>query len=313
MEFSLTNALDLLTKKFNGWLLAFTTNLPNFIIAVLVVIGFWILSRVLRKVSEDLLHRLTNNGPVARLLAGIINTLIIITGIFIALGILNLDKTVTSLLAGAGVVGLAIGFAFQEIASNFIAGILIAFRRPFKVGDIVSVNDHEGKISDIDLRTTRLSTYDGLEVIIPNKDMFTNTVTNFTATPERRVELEVGVSYGEDLRKVRELVLGALRSMEVRISSREPEVFFVAFADSSINFRARVWIEHSDPISYLSCQNEMVIRIKEAFDENDVVIPFPIRTLDFGIKGGEKLSETLQILTGSVLSREQGGAPSQRP
>lgn len=296
MDFSLSNAFDLLVKKFNNWMIAFTASLPNFLIAVLVVVGFCLVARMIKKTVERILHGITHNAPVSRLMSGIINVLIIVTGVFIALGILNLDKTVTSLLAGAGVVGLAVGFAFQEIASNFIAGILIAFRRPFKVGDIVQVNDHEGKISDIDLRTTRIATYDGLEVIVPNKDMFTSTVINFTATPERRIDIEVGVSYGEDLRKVRELVLDVLKGVSGRLKSREPEVFFATFADSSINFKARVWITHSDPISYLTSQNDMIILIKEAFDQNDIVIPFPIRTLDFGIKGGEKLSETIELL-----------------
>lgn len=293
MNLSISTALEVLRKKIEGWFIGLSASLPNLIVAILVIFAFWLLSKVIKKIVSQILHRFTHNGPVSNLMGGIIQTCIFIAGIFIALGILNLDKTVTSLLAGAGVVGLAIGFAFQEIASNFIAGVLIAFRKPFKIGDIVKINDHEGKISDIDLRTTRLATYDGLEVIIPNKDMFTNTVTNYTATPERRVDLEVGVSYGEDLRLVRTLVLEALVKVTSRLESKDPEVFFTSFADSSINFKARVWITHSDPITYLNSLNDMVISIKEIFDQNDVTIPFPIRTLDFGIKGGEKLSDII--------------------
>lgn len=295
MDLSLNEILQALTNKLEIWIKSLAAGLPNFFLALLVFAGFWFAGKISRRASKEILHRLTNNDSLARLLSGIIHVVVVTFGFFIALGIMELDKTVTSLLAGAGVVGLAIGFAFQEIASNFIAGILIAFRRPFRVHDIVRVNDHEGRITDIDLRTTRVSTYDGLEVIVPNKDMFTNAVTNLTATPQRRVDLEVGVSYGENLREVRELVLKVLENVSDRYQEKKPEVFFTAFGDSSINFVARVWINKSDPISFHTARNEMVILIKEAFDQNDIMIPFPIRTLDFGIKGGEKLSEVLKL------------------
>ena len=296
MNFSPSDAFKVLSTKLENWLIELTAALPNLFLALFIIVLFYFLAKIVRKTISEVLQRFTDNAPVARLMSVILHFLVVVTGIFIALGVLNLDKTVTSLLAGAGVIGLALGFAFQEIASNFIAGILIAFRRPFKVNDIVKVNDYEGRITDIDLRTTRISTYDGLEVIVPNKDMFTNTVINFTASPERRVDLEVGVSYGEDLRKTRDLVLKVLENVNGRIPEKSPEVFFSSFADSSIIFKARVWITHSDPISYLTSQNDMVILIKEAFDQNNIVIPFPIRTLDFGIKGGEKLSEVMRAV-----------------
>jgi len=295
MDMPLNEMLNALTGKLELWLKSIASGLPNFFLAMLVFVIFWFAGKIARRASRDILHHVSHNDSLARLLSGIIHVLVVTFGFFIALGIMELDKTVTSLLAGAGVVGLAIGFAFQEIASNFIAGILIAFRRPFRVHDIVRVNEHEGRITDIDLRTTRVSTYDGLEVIVPNKDMFTNAVTNLTATPQRRVDLDVGVSYGENLREVRDLVLNVLENVSDRFQDKKPEVFFTAFGDSSINFVARVWINKSDPISYHSARNEMVILIKEAFDQNDIMIPFPIRTLDFGIKGGEKLSEVLKL------------------
>jgi small conductance mechanosensitive channel len=295
MDISLNEMIQVLTGKLELWLKSVAAGLPNFFLALIVFTGFWFAGKLARRASKDLLNHLSHNNSLARLLSGIIHVLVVCFGFFIALGIMELDKTVTSLLAGAGVVGLAIGFAFQEIASNFIAGILIAFRRPFRVHDIVRVNDYEGKITDIDLRTTRVSTFDGLEVIVPNKDMFTNAVTNLTATPQRRVDLEVGVSYGENLREVRDLVLKCLETVSDRYTEKKPEVFFQSFGDSSINFMARVWINQSDPISFHTAKNEMVILIKEAFDQNDIMIPFPIRTLDFGIKGGEKLSEVLKL------------------
>lgn len=295
MNISLTKALDVLLNTIESWFLGFTASLPNILVSIVIIVGFWYLSKLTREIVQRVFQNFTHSGPVSRLMAGIGQSIVFLTGIFISLGILHLDKTVSSLLAGAGVVGLAVGFAFQEIASNFIAGILIALRKPYNVGDILKINEHEGHVLDIDLRTTRISTYDGLEIIVPNKDMFTSIITNYTATPERRMEIEVGVSYGENLRSVRDIALKALESVANQVSDKKPEVFFSSFADSSINFHARVWLNQSDPMTYNAAKNEAVILIKEAFDQNGITIPFPIRTLDFGIKGGQKLREMLDV------------------
>lgn len=156
MNISISTALHVLTEKIEGWLIGFTASLPNLIVAVLVVTAFWFAAKFVRGFFEKFFQRFSDNGPVAKLLAAVVQVILIVTGVFVALGILNLDKTVSSLLAGAGVVGLALGFAFQEIASNFIAGILIAFRKPYNVGDILKVEGNEGKVTDINLRTTNM-------------------------------------------------------------------------------------------------------------------------------------------------------------
>lgn len=195
---------------------------------------------------------------------------------------MNLDKTVSSLLAGAGVIGLALGFAFQEIASNFIAGILIAFRKPYRIGDILKIKEFTGRVADIELRTTRIQTFDGMMIIVPNKDMFTSILTNYTVTPERRVELDVGIGYDENLRDIRELVCTTLKSVPNQLPDRELEFFYTEFNESSINFKVRLWITQSDPFSYLTAVSESIMLIKEAFDANDIVIPFPTRTVEFG-------------------------------
>ena len=102
---------------------------------------------------------------------------------------------------------MALGFAFQDIAANFVSGILIAFRQPYRIGDIVEVEGYQGEVKSIDLRTTSLVTFQGIEIYIPNKEMFTKPLENYTTTPRRRLDIEVGVSYGDDLRKVEQTVL----------------------------------------------------------------------------------------------------------
>lgn len=197
----------------------------------------------------------------------------------------------TSLLAGAGVLGLALGFAFQDIASNFVSGVFIAFRKPYKIGDIIEAGDFLGSVTSIDLRTTTIETFQGLEVLVPNKMLFTDPITNYTNIPQRRIDVAVGVSYGDDLEKVERLLKEKLNDLPNRIVKKDIDIFFTEFGDSSINLEARVWVEYPNHRNFLITRSEAIKKIKTVFDENDIIIPFPIRTLDFGIKGGEKLSE----------------------
>lgn len=287
MEVSTTEALNILTSKFEGWTKGIIHALPNFFVALVVLIAFWYASKLVRITIRRALHRFAHNEPVARLMGSIGQSIVVITGIFVALGILELQKTVTSLLAGAGLAGLAIGFAFQEIAANFIAGVLIAIRKPFSQGDLVKVSGYEGRISSLDLRTTRIMSPDGLEYIVPNKDMFTQIVTNFTATDPRRVDVTVGVSYDDDLEEVKKIALAAVEDVSNRIADRAPEFYFTEFADSAVNFQIRVWIRKSDQFEFLTARSEMIQKIKTAFDEAEITIPFPIRALELRQQGAE--------------------------
>ena len=157
-------------------------------------------------------------------------------------------------------------------------------------------------ISKITLRTTSITTFQGLEVIIPNKYMFTKPFINLTTTPTRRMDLSVGVSYGENLKYVEKITRKALEKIEERIKDREIEFYYEEFDSSSINFQVRIWIHYPANNSYLKAKHEAIIRIKEVFDENNITIPFPIRTLDFGIKGGLSLGETLLSVKNSTQS-----------
>ena len=280
-------------EKLASWLDTLIIMLPNFGAAILIVIAAALLARLVRHVVEGVLGRASRYHHVNRLLATISYILVLGTGLFIALGVLNLDKTVTSLLAGVGIIGLALGFAFQDIAANFISGVLLSIRRPFREGEIVESNDYTGVISELNLRATHIRTFQGQLVIIPNKDVFQNPLVNFSRQRRRRVDLVCGVAYGDDLERAREIAVEAISGLEMRDSSREVELFYDEFGESSINFKLRFWIDFAKQTDFLHAQSEAIMRLKRAFDENDITIPFPIRTLDFGVVGGEKLSEAL--------------------
>ena len=286
-----TGAFEKLYDKFYGWFEGLVIMLPNIVAAIVVVGVFGIASIWIGKGTRKFLLRLSNNKPISDLLAAVIKIAVILVGLFIALGLLKLDKTVTSLLAGVGVVGLALGFAFQDIAANFMAGFIMALRRPFVVGDLVETADITGEVLSVELRATRLRTPDGLSVIIPNKDVFQNPIINYTLTKDRRIEVEVGVAYDSDLEQVRDTVMQALEDIPNRENSRKPECYYVGFGGSSINLVARLWLGKSSQKAYFQSRSEAVISIKKAFDAAGIAIPFPIRTLDFGAKavGGESL------------------------
>ncbi len=291
MELEITNALKLVTDKLEGWLETLIAMLPNFVVAVFVLLAFFLIARLLRRLAHRIFGKFSGRTALNDLFANVLYFGVLAVGIFVALSVLQLTQVVTTLLAGVGIVGLALGFAFQDITANFVSGILIVMRRPFEVGDIISSDDHMGVVTNINLRITTVRTFQGLEVLIPNKQLFQNVVVNYTHTKDRRVDLAVGVSYGDDLRKVKDLTLKVVSGLDSIDKTKEVTLFFDEFGDSSINFKVRFWAKSSGQLDFLTARSEAIMAIKEAFDENDITIPFPIRTLDFGIKGGEKLSE----------------------
>jgi len=286
----MNEAYQLVTGKLESWLSTAIEMLPNLALAFLVLIVFYVLGRMLRKFVRTLLEKATTNKTVIDLAETVMSVLIIGIGVFFALSILNLDGTVTSLLAGAGIIGLALGFAFQDIAANFISGLLLSIRHPFGIGDIIKSNDYFGTVQKLNLRNTIIKTPQGQIVYIPNKVVFENPLTNFTKNRERRIDLECGISYGDDLERVKRVATKAIDSIKKRNKNRDVEFFYKEFGGSSINFVVRFWVDFNTNPDFWEPQSEAIMALKKAFDENDIMIPFPIRTLDFGIRGGEKLN-----------------------
>ena len=289
MDFN--KAYDLISEKIETWVRAIIKLLPNIVLAAIVIIIGFLLAKFIRKYAVKIISKFSPIQTINKLFGSLMYVVTILITLFTALNIIGLDKAVTTVLAGAGILGLALAFAFQDVAANFMSGIFMSFRRPFDVGDLVNVDDKMGRIEAINLRDTTLITLQGQRLIIPNKAVFQNTIENYSSTGKRRLDLSVGVSYGDDLAQVKSVVLAAIDALTEKDPNRQPEFFYKEFGDSSINFDLRVWLRDVDQLNYLEAQSEAIMIIKKAFDQNDITIPFPIRTLDFGIKGGETLSE----------------------
>ncbi|WP_020403987.1 mechanosensitive ion channel family protein [Gracilimonas tropica] len=290
----LNNIYDTVVGKLEGWITTAIEMLPNLAMALLVMVIFYALAKFIKKTVGRVLNRVTSNKTVTGLIQTIIGVLVLATGIFFALSILNLDGAVTSLLAGAGIIGLALGFAFQDIASNFISGVLLSVRHPFGIGDIIDTNGYFGTVEKLNLRNTVIRTPQGQIVYVPNKSVYENPFTNFTKTGMRRIDLSCGVSYGDDLEKARKVAIEAIEDLEHRDQSRDVELYYDSFGGSSVDFKLRFWIKFNTLPQYLGARSEAMITLKKAFDENDIMIPYPITTLDFGIRGGEKLDSMLK-------------------
>ena len=289
--FDLDKAYNIISGKLSDWGRELIRLLPNMVIAALVLVVGFFLSKLIRKFATKLMRRLTHQEAVNNLFVSFFYLLALGITLFTALSVLNLDKAVTSLLAGAGIIGLALAFAFQDIGANFIAGIFLSFRRPLRLGDLVKTNDFMGNVVTINLRDTVIRTFEGQLVIIPNKEIFQNSLVNYTKSGRRRLDMTVGVSYGEDLEKVKQVTLEAVSKVSTRDQNEFIRFFYEEFADSSVNFILQIWINSTEQPIYLQSRSEAIMLIKQAYDENGITIPFPIRTLDFGIKGGKAISE----------------------
>lgn len=289
MDFN--EAYQLVSEKLSLWLNAIIKLLPNILLAaVIIVLGMYV-AKFIRKIAQKLIRKVSHNTTLNSLFGSFIYIAAIGVVFFAALSVLQLDKAVTTILAGAGILGLGLAFAFQDIAANLISGIFISFRKPVNIGDIVKVKDYMGKVEEINLRDTVVRTFQGQLVIIPNKDVFQNPIENYSMLGKRRIDLSVGISYGDDLQKVYDVTMAAVSKLKNLSPDDKTTMFFDEFAGSSINFKIRIWACTPEQPVFLQLRHDAIMEIKKAYDSNDIMIPYPIRTLDFGIKGGEKLSE----------------------
>ncbi len=303
-----TAVLNRIWEKVVGWGETLVVMLPNLAVATVVIVLAWFFSRLVANGICRLIRRFSNHESLIELVRKLIRVIVLGIGFVVALQILELDKAATTFLAGAGIIGLALGFAFQDLSANFISGVFLAARRPMQIGDIVETNDYIGVVQAIELRSSLIRTFQGQMVMMPNRKIFEEPLVNYSQLGRRRVDLPVGVSYGDDLPRAAEIAVEAVRS-EVG-GAEQVEAFYEAFGDSSINFQLRFWVSFRRQPDYLEARSKAIMAIKAAFDANDVTIPFPIRTLDFSAVGGEQLDAQLSTITNDARLAPAASAQS---
>ena len=268
-------------EKLVSWMDVLVLGLPNFLIALLVFILTIVISRHISSLSLRLLDRSKLQASMKNLISKFVSIVIILFGIFLVLGILNLSKALNTILAGAGVVGLAVGLALQGALANTYSGIVLSYVKYIKFGDWIHSNGFEGEVVDIDLRSVTLKQPDNNMVYIPNKLVVENPIKNFSTTAQSRVILGCGVAYETDLEFARQVVLEAITASFEGVKQEDIIFIYTGFGDSSINFETRFWIDSTSSIEVARAKSQAIIAIKQAFDREDINIPFPIRTLVF--------------------------------
>ncbi len=281
METQFSDAWNKMMGKLQSWLDALILNIPNLIIATLVFTVTLILSRYISRLALRLMDRSSLQESMKNLISKVVAIITVLLGLFMVLGILNLGKALNTILAGAGVVGLAVGLALQGALANTYSGIVLAYIKHLKFGDWIETNGFEGEVVDLDLRSVTLKQPDNNLVYIPNKLVVENPIKNYSTTAQSRVILECGVAYDSDLKAVRDLVVTTISKAFQAVADKEDVIFlYKEFGDSSINFETRFWIDSTSALEVAKAKTKAMITIKAAFDQNNINIPFPIRTLD---------------------------------
>jgi potassium efflux system protein len=219
----------------------------------------------------------------------ILSYIIVVAGVLFAIAAMGFDITQVTLLAGA--LGVGIGFGLQNIVNNFFSGLILLFEQPIKINDIAAVDNLMGKVKAMNIRSTVIETFDGAEVIVPNGDFISKTVTNWTkSNRRRRVEIDVGVAYGTESQKVLDILESVAQGHGEVTHDPPPFAIFTGFGDSSLNFRLYVWLEELSQI--LTTPSRIRQEILDALIEAGIEIPFPQRDIRVTMAGGEMPGRT---------------------
>jgi small-conductance mechanosensitive channel len=254
--------------------------LPALLIALIIIFLTRYAAEFVQQISDRIARRILKSPSLQLLFSKSSYVFTWVVGVLIACVVAFPGLRLGDIIATLGLGSVAIGFAFQDIFKNFLAGILLLIQEPFRINDQIVVNDYEGTVEQIDIRTTQIRTYTGERVLLPNSTVFTSAVLVRTAFGSRRTDLEVGVDYNTPLPKAAKILERVITKVEGVLEDPAPEIDLLEFGDSSINFAVRYWtlpqireVRHA--------QTKAIFAIKQAFDEADINIPYPIRSLYF--------------------------------
>ncbi len=264
--------------------------------AVLVFVVGGVVARWIVKFARQHMERRKLDILIINFVINILNWALLLLVITISLSQLGVDTTAMIALLGAA--GLAIGLALQDSMKNFASGVLLILFRPFSTGHFVEVADTSGIVESITLFTSTLLTADNREVIVPNSAIYSDTITNYSARPTRRIDMVFGVSYGDDLRKVRELLEEIVKADPRVLAEPAPAIVVGELAASSVNFLVQPWVKNAD---YLDVKFDITEKVKLAFDDRGITIPYPqvdVHVQNGGASGDESIHHPLRLNSG---------------
>ncbi len=253
------------------------TSHSSVILRVLVLVGLVLpLLHVAARLLRKALARRMSDQSVMLITKGIayIGTLVIVLMVLRELGF-----KLGALLGAAGIVGVAIGFASQTSLSNVISGLFLVWEKPFQVGDLITVDSDSGIVHSINLLSIYLRTYDNRLIRVPNESLIKSAVTNVTRFPIRRMDINIGVAYKEDIARVMQILKEVADANPACLDEPAPVIIFKGFGDSSLDLLVGLWFAKED---FIALRNSFLPDVKRRFDEEGIEIPFPHRTLYAG-------------------------------
>lgn len=254
--------------------------IPNIITAILIFILFYIVSKFVTKKFGRFLRKKMPGSTLVDLGMSLLHIFILAIGALTCLGILHLDKTVTTVLAGMGVLGLALSFAFQHTSHDFLSGVVLAIKSPINVGDIIETNDVFGKVKRIGLRATYIDNNEGQLVAVPNRLVLDDKLKAYSVNQERRITIEGSVAYSSHLKESEKVIIEGVKKVKKLNHEKPIEFFYTEFGDNGVHFMVRFWINFTNSQSeFLQAKSDAYRYIKIACDENNIEIPYPHRVM----------------------------------
>jgi len=284
--------------------------IPNLVIGLIVFGLFFLVARGLRGLARRFSDERRRHRNLGMVLSRLVYGSVIVLGALIALTIIFPSFSPANMISALGIGGIVVGFAFRDIAQNFLAGIIILLTEPFRIDDPIVYKEFEGTVEDIQVRATTIRTYDGRRVVIPNAELFTNAVTINTAFEKRRLQYDVGIGYGDDIGQARQLILQAMGGVDGVMSDPAPDALVVNLAESTVNIRARWWIQPPRRADALDLQDRVLQAIKERLTANGIDLPFPTQQVLFHDQTEETDGDRRRQREGWPAS--QGDVPSAR-
>ncbi|MDP2714160.1 mechanosensitive ion channel family protein [Rheinheimera sp.] len=289
-------------EKFSEMLTTTVQMLPLLLVALVALVSFWLLGGWAAKRGAWLryigLTELASNLGMRFVRVAISGI-----GILIALELLDATALVSAVLGVAGVIGIALGFAFRNIVENYLAGVLLSTRNPFAIGDFIQIDNMSGSVVRLTSRDTVLMTQDGNHLRIPNSQIITSPMTNFSRNPLRRFEFSVGVSVDLDLNTVRQLAIATLQQMPGILTDPMPRVLVQELGDSTVTVRVLAWIDQRES-DFLKARSEAIRLVKAAFDDAGIEMPEPI----YRIHMADKPAPQVQSATSAATAQQPGHA-----
>lgn len=267
----LGKCLDTMSDNANDALIRLLERIPQLILALVVLLFASWISRFIGN-RLHLVKIRSQNPYMSSLVRMIIRTAIMLVGVLIALDLIGLTSVVGAVLGSAGVVGLVLGFAFREIAENYIAGVLLSVRRPFEPGDHVVIENREGKVISVNSRATVLMTMDGSHLQLPNSLVFKSVVLNYSKNPKRRFDFAMLIDGSQSIRESQTLAMAAIAQIEGVLDDPAPSWTVVEFGAAGIQLRFFGWVDQCET-DLGKVRSEAIRRVKAAFADNGIEAP----------------------------------------